>query len=186
MASTSDFRNGLVINFKDGLYEIVEFLHVKPGKGGAFVRTKLKNVETGAVIENTFRSGEKIDEVRVERIKMEYLYRDGEKYYVMDPQTYEQIPLDADLLGDTKYFFKENIEIKLVKAKDDILKVELPTTVNLKITQCEPGVRGNTVSNVTKIAILETGLEIQLPMFINVGDVVKVDTRTCEYVERVN
>ncbi|MEA2103462.1 MAG: elongation factor P [Candidatus Cloacimonadota bacterium] len=185
MASTSDFRNGMVLDFKDGLYEIVEFLHVKPGKGGAFVRTKLKNIETGSVVENTFRAGEKVKEIRVERHKMEYLYKDGQTYYVMDPQTYEQIPLNEDLIGDAKDYLTENIELKVVKAKDEIIKIEMPTTVNLKVTQCEPGVRGNTVSNVTKTATLESGLEIQIPMFVNTGETVKVDTRTGEYCERV-
>lgn len=185
MASTSDFRNGMVLEYKDGLYEIIEFLHVKPGKGGAFVRTKLKNIETGSVVENTFRSGEKVKEVRVERHKMEYLYQDGPNYFVMDPRTYEQIPLNEDLIGNAKYFLTENIEVKLVKAREDIIKIELPTSVNLTVTHCEPGVRGNTVSNVTKTATLETGLEIQIPMFINKDDVIKVDTRTGEYSERV-
>lgn len=186
MATTADFRNGMIINFKDDLYEIIEFLHVKPGKGGAFVRTKLKNLRTGAVLDNTFRSGEKIEEVRVEKKKMEYLYSDGNLYVMMDPQTYEQIEVDADLLGEKRFYFKENMEITFLQAKGEIIDVELPTTVDLKVIESEPGVKGNTVSGATKNAVLETGLRIQVPMFIEQGDIVRVDTRSGEYVERVS
>ncbi|MEA3475340.1 MAG: elongation factor P [Candidatus Cloacimonadota bacterium] len=185
MASTADFRNGMIINFKNDLYEIVEFLHVKPGKGGAFVRTKLKNVKTGAVIDNTFRAGEKMEEIRLEKHKMEYLYFDGSNYVIMNPVTYEQIEIAEDFLGDKKLYFKENIEIAVLTIGDEIISVELPTTVNLKVTECEPGVKGDTVSRSTKGALLETGLKVNVPMFVNQGDVVKIDTRTGEYIERV-
>ncbi|HEX37978.1 MAG TPA: elongation factor P [Candidatus Cloacimonetes bacterium] len=185
MASTADFRNGMVIMYKDNLYEIVEFLHVKPGKGGAFVRTKLKNVKTGQVIDNTFRSGEKVEEVRVEKKKMEYLYNDGMHYVVMNPDTYEQVEINEDLFGDKKYLIKENMEIALIQTDDEIIDIELPTTVNLKVVECEPGVKGNTATNVTKSAKLESGLEVQVPLFINKGDVLKIDTRTNQYIERV-
>ncbi|MBS3741363.1 MAG: elongation factor P [Candidatus Cloacimonetes bacterium] len=186
MASTSDFRNGMIIRYKNGLYEIVDFQHVKPGKGAAFVRTKLKNIRNGSVLDNTFRSGAKVEEVRVEKQKMEYLYNDSSIFVVMDPDTYQQVELDEGIVGDKKYFLTENIDITLVKTKEQIIKILLPTTVNLVVSECEPGVRGDTVTNVTKEATLETGLKIQLPMFINKGDVVKVDTRTGEYIERVN
>ncbi len=185
MASTADFRNGMIINFKNDLYEIVEFLHVKPGKGGAFVRTKLKNVKTGAVLENTFRAGEKVEEIRIEKHKMEYLYYDGTNYVIMDPVSYEQLEVSEELLGDKKLYFKENIEIAVLTNNDEIISVELPTTVNLKVTECEPGVKGDTVSRSTKGAVLETGLKVNVPMFINQGDVVKIDTRTGEYIERI-
>ncbi len=185
MASTADFRNGMVILFKDNLYVIVEFQHVKPGKGGAFVRTKLKNVRTGQVVDNTFRSGEKVEEIRIEKKKMEYLYNDGMHFVVMDPETYAQIELNEELIGDSKFFMKENTEIALFQTEDEIIYIELPTTVNLEVVECEPGIKGNTVSNVTKSAKLETDLEVQVPMFINNGDILKIDTRTGQYIERV-
>jgi len=185
MASTADFRNGMVINFKNNLCVIVEFQHVKPGKGGAFVRTKLKNVRTGQVVDNTFRSGEKVQEVRIEKKKMEYLYNDGMNFVVMDPENYTQIELNEELIGDSKFFMKENTEIALFQTEDEIIYIELPTTVNLEVVECEPGVKGNTVSNVTKSAKLETELEVQVPMFVNKGDTVKIDTRTGQYIERV-
>ena len=185
MASTADFRNGMVMIFRNNLYEIVEFQHVKPGKGGAFVRTKLKNVRTGQVVDNTFRSGEKVEEVRIEKKKMEYLYHDGMNFVVMDPVTYAQIEINEELIGDKKYFMKENTEIALFQTEDEIIYIELPTTVNLEVVECEPGIKGNTVSNVTKIAKVETGLEVQVPMFVNKGDTLKIDTRTGKYLERV-
>jgi len=158
MASTADFRNGMVINFKDNLFVIVEFQHVKPGKGGAFVRTKLKNVRTGHVIDNTFRSGEKVEEVRIEKKKMEYLYNDGTHFVVMDPETYAQIELNEELIGESKFFMKENTEIALFQTEDEIIYIELPTTVNLEVVECEPGVKGNSATNVSKHAVLESGL----------------------------
>ena len=185
MASTADFRNGMIIKFKNTLYEIVEFQHVKPGKGGAFVRTKLKNVKTRAVIDNTFRSGEKVEEIRLEKHKMEYLYFDGTNYVIMNPVTYEQVEIAEDILGDKKFYFKENIEIAVLTVDNEIISIELPTTVNLQITECEPGVKGDTVSRSTKGAVLETGLKVNVPMFVNQGDSVKIDTRTGEYIERV-
>lgn len=185
MASTADFRNGMVILFNNNLFVIVEFQHVKPGKGGAFVRTKLKNVRTGKVIDNTFRSGEKVEEIRIEKKKMEYLYNDGTHFVVMDPETYAQIELNEELIGDSKFFMKENTEIALFQTEDEIIYIELPTTVNLEVVACEPGIKGNTVTNVTKSAKLETDLEVQVPMFINNGDILKIDTRTGQYIERV-
>ncbi len=176
----------MIIRYKNGLYQIVDFQHVKPGKGAAFVRTKLKNIKNGSVLDNTFRSSAKVEEVRVEKQKMEYLYNDGSIYVVMDPDTYQQVELDDNLVGEKKYFLKENIDITLLKTREKIIKILLPTTVNLVVTECEPGVRGDTVTNVTKEATLETGLTVQLPMFINKNDVVKIDTRSGEYIERVN
>ena len=175
----------MVINFKDNLFVIVEFQHVKPGKGGAFVRTKLKNVRTGHVIDNTFRSGEKVEEVRIEKKKMEYLYNDGTHFVVMDPETYAQIELNEELIGESKFFMKENTEIALFQTEDEIIYIELPTTVNLEVVECEPGVKGNTATNVSKHAVLESGLEVQVPLFINKGDTLKIDTRTGQYIERV-
>src|SRR6056297_842482 len=142
MASTSDFRNGMIIRYKNGLYEIVDFQHVKPGKGAAFVRTKLKNIRNGSVLDNTFRSGAKVEEVRVEKQKMEYLYNDSSIFVVMDPDTYQQVELDEGIVGDKKYFLTENIDITLVKTKEQIIKILLPTTVTLVVSECEPGVRG--------------------------------------------
>ncbi|MBC8527752.1 MAG: elongation factor P [Candidatus Cloacimonetes bacterium] len=184
MASTADFRNGMIIRFKNDLYEIVEFQHVKPGKGGAFVRTKLKNAKTGSVIDNTFRAGEKVEEVRLEKHKMEYLYNDGTNYVIMDPVTYNQIEISEELLGERKLYLTENINIAILTIGEEIISIELPTTVNLKVTECEPAVKGNTVTGATKNAILETGLKVVVPMFVSQGEIVKIDTRTGEYLER--
>ncbi len=186
MADTSDFRNGLIIKFKGGLYSITEFQHVKPGKGGAFVRTILKNIKTGKVLDNTFRSGEKVETVRVERKTYQYLYREGESLVLMDNETYEQINVSAQLIGDAEKFLKEGLDIDLLlDDNDEIVTVETPIFINLEVTQTEPGFRGDTATNVMKPATLETGAQINVPLFINEGDVLKVDTRTGSYVERV-
>ncbi len=186
MADTSDFRNGLIIKFKNGLYTIVEFQHVKPGKGGAFVRTKLKNLKTGQVLDNTFRSGESVEVVRVERRKYQYLYRDGSGFVLMDNDTYEQITIPEDLVGDAKKFLKEGAELELlVDENENIITVEPPIFVELEVVETEPGFRGDTATNVMKPAKLETGATINVPLFINEGDLLKVDTRTGEYVERL-
>lgn len=185
MADTSDFRNGLIIKFKNDLYTIVEFQHVKPGKGGAFVRTTLKNLRTGRVLDNTFRSGERIEIVRVERKKFQYLYRKGDFLVCMDKETYEQINVPFELIGDGVDYLKESEEIEILFNKDEIISVEIPIFVYLKVTQTEPGFRGDTATGASKPAELETGVSINVPLFINEGDVLKVDTRTGEYVERV-
>ncbi len=186
MADTSDFRNGLIIKFKNGLYTIVEFQHVKPGKGGAFVRTKLKNLKTGQVLDNTFRSGESVEVVRVERRKYQYLYRDGSGFVLMDNDTYEQITVPEDSVGDAKDYLKEGTELELLVDEDDnIISIEPPIFVELEVVETEPGFRGDTATNVLKPAKLETGATIQVPLFINEGDLLKVDTRTGEYVERL-
>lgn len=185
MADTSDFRNGLIIKFKNDLYTIVEFQHVKPGKGGAFVRTTLKNLRTGRVLDNTFRSGESIEIVRVERKKFQYLYREGDFLVCMDNETFEQINVPISLFGDGVGYLKESEEIEILFNKDEIVSVEIPIFVYLKVTQTEPGFRGDTATGANKPAKLETGVNINVPLFINEGDVLKVDTRTGEYVERV-
>jgi elongation factor P len=185
MADTSDFRNGLIIKYKNDLYTLTEFQHVKPGKGGAFVRTTLKNLKTGRVLENTFRSGESIDIVRVERKKYQYLYRDGDFLVCMENENYEQINIPMEYFGDGVDYLKESEEIEILFNKDAIINVEIPIFVNLKVTETEPGFRGDTATGANKPAVLETGATVNVPLFINVGDVLRVDTRTGEYVERV-
>lgn len=184
MADTSNFRNGLIMRFEGQLYSIAEFQHVKPGKGGAFVRTKLKRIPEGSVIDRTFRAGEKIEEVRVERRKYQYLYNADDLYYMMDTETYEQIPLSKELLEDSIPFLKENTEVAVLLDGSLPLAVELPTFVELAVAQTEPGFRGDTAQGGSKSATLETGAVITVPLFINVGDLLKVDTRTGRYMER--
>lgn len=185
MADTSDIRIGLIMRFKDDLYTVVDFQHVKPGKGGAFVRTTLKNLKSGRVIDNTFRSGEKIDPVRVERRKYQYLYRDSENLVCMDNETFDQINVAAEYFGGKDLFLKESEEIDILFDGDKILSVEIPIFVILKVVETEPGFRGDTATNVMKPAKLETGVTIQVPIFVDVDDVLKVDTRTSEYSERI-
>lgn len=186
MASTSEIRNGLCIDYNNDIYTVVEFLHVKPGKGAAFVRTKLKSLTTGKVIDNTFPSGHKIDVVRVERRKFQYLYQDENGFNFMDNESFEQISLGTDLLENSQ-FLKEGMEIEvLFHAEKEIpLTAELPQNVILEVTYTEPGVRGDTATNVTKPATLETGAEVKVPIFINEGDKVRIDTKTGTYQERV-
>jgi elongation factor P len=186
VATTADIRNGLAMEFEGQLFYVVEFQHVKPGKGGAFVRTKLKNVKTGAVIERTFRSGESINEVRLEKYTMQYLYTDGDMFHLMDTQSYEQVSLPEVMFHDIKGYLKENQELTVLKHDELVLGVEIPMFVALKIASSAPGVRGDTATNVTKAAVLETGLEVQVPLFLNEGDCIKVDTRTGKYLERVS
>jgi elongation factor P len=185
MADTSDFRNGLIIKFKNDLYSIVDFQHVKPGKGGAFVRSTLKNLRTGRVLENTFRSGEKVEVVRVERRKYQYLYSDGDSLICMDNETYDQIHIQKELFSDGVKFLKESEEVEVLLNGSDIISVEIPIFINLKVVETEPGFKGDTATGAVKSAKLETGADINVPLFINEGDVLKVDTRTGEYSERV-
>lgn len=185
MADTSDFRNGLIIKFRNDLYTLIEFQHVKPGKGGAFVRTTLKNLKTGRVLENTFRSGESIDVVRVERKKYQYLYREADFLVCMDNETYEQINIPRSYFGDGVDYLKESEEIEILFNRDEIVTVEIPIFVNLRVTDTEPGFRGDTATGANKPAKLETGASVNVPLFINVNDVLRIDTRTGEYVERV-
>ena len=185
MAATADFRNGMVLDIEGTLFSIVEFLHVKPGKGGAFVRTKLKNVLSGAVLDKTFRAGEKVTEVRLESRAMQYLYNDGSHYYFMDSKTFEQFPVSEQVIGDQVEYLKENLEVHGLFQGDSLLVVELPFFIELKIKETDPGLRGDTASGGTKPAKLEPGATVNVPLFLNVGDVIKVDRRTNEYLERV-
>jgi len=185
MADTSDFRNGLIIKFKNDLYSIVEFQHVKPGKGGAFVRSTLKNLKTGKVLDNTFRAGESVETVRVERRKYQYLYREGDFLVCMDNETYEQINVPIDLFGDGIKFLKESEEVEILFNGEEIINVEVPIFAYLKVTETEPGFKGNTATGALKPATLETGSIVNVPLFIDVNDLLKIDTRTGEYVERV-
>lgn len=185
MGDTSDIRNGLIMNL-DGEYWIIqEFLHVKPGKGGAFVRTKIKNLITGQVKDQTFRGGERIDEVRVVRQSYQYLYSSGGIYYLMDKQSYDQIELPEAMLADMKGYLKENIDVDVLMDGDKPLVVELPNFVELEVKQTDPGLRGDTAQGGTKPATMETGLVVQVPLFIDEGDVLRIDTRTGRYVTRV-
>lgn len=187
MATTADFRNGLTIQLDGSLFTITYFQHVKPGKGGAFVRTRLKNVLTGAVLERTFRAGEKVDEVRLERRAVQYSYTDGQLYYFMDQQTFEMIPLSAEVIGeDQLLYLKENMECEGLVHNDQIISVELPHFVELEIVETDPGVRGDTAQGGSKPAKLETGATVQVPLFLNEGDVIRVDRREDKYLERAN
>lgn len=185
MADTSDFRNGLILRMEGRLFAIVGFQHVKPGKGAAFVRTKLKKIPGGAVIDKTFRAGEKIDQVRVERHSYQYLYRSDDLYYVMDLETYEQFPLAQGLLEDLLPYLKESMEISVLLDGETPIAVELPTFVELEVAETEPGLRGDTAQGGSKPAKLETGATVTVPLFIEQGDVLKIDTRTGKYIERV-
>ena len=185
MADTSDFRNGLIIKFKNDLYSIVEFQHVKPGKGGAFVRSTLKNLKTGKVLDNTFRAGEGVEVVRVERRKYQYLYREANFLVCMDNDTYEQINIPIELFGDGVNYLKESEEVDILFNGEEIINVEIPIFVNLKVVETEPGFKGDTATGATKPAKLETGATVNVPLFINEGDILKIDTRVGVYVERV-
>ncbi len=187
MASTADFRNGMVIEIDSDLWAISYFQHVKPGKGGAFVRTKLKNVLTGAVVDRTYRAGEKVNDVRLERRPVNYSYSDGDLYYFMDANTYDMIPIARDLLGaDQLKFLKENMECEGLVHDDQVISVELPQFVELEVTQTDPGHKGDTAQGATKPATLETGAVINVPLFVEEGDVLKVDRREERYLSRVN
>ena len=184
MLSASDFRNGITFEMDGNVMQVVEFQHVKPGKGAAFVRVKMKNIITGAVTETTFSPTDKFENAYVERKDMEYSYSDGDLYYFMDMESYELIPLDAKLLGDSFRFVKENMTCKVMSYKGKVFGVEPPNFVELEVTETDPGFKGDTATNVTKPATLETGAEIKVPLFINPGDRIRVDTRTGEYLER--
>ncbi len=184
MYSTTDFRKGLKIELEGKPFIVVDFLHVKPGKGGAFIRTRLKNMETGQVLEKTFRSGEKVDRPDLLEREMQYLYQDAEGYCFMDNENYEQSFIQEEHLGDSKNFLKDNIDVKVLFFNNKPIGIELPIFVELKIIQTDPGVRGDTAMGGTKPATLETGVVIQVPLFINEGETVRIDTRTGEYVER--
>jgi elongation factor P len=185
LADTSDFRTGFTMKFKNGLWSISEFQHVKPGKGPAFVRTKLKNVTTGKVVEETFRAGEKVEEVRLERREFQYLYPDGEFFVFMNTETYEQIQLHQETLGDVPKYIKASDMCSLLLMEGNPLTVEAPLTVELEVSQTDPGVRGDTAQGGTKPATMETGLVVLVPLFIEEGEVLKIDSRTGKYLGRV-
>lgn len=182
--SAGEFRNGMTLEIEGNVYQVLEFLHVKPGKGAAFVRTKLKNVIDGGVVERTFRPTETFDEAYIERKKMQYLYNDGDLYYFMDNETYDQIPVSKDTVDDSLKFVKENEEVTVVSYQNNPFSIEPPLTVELLITESEPGVKGNTATGATKPAILETGAQVMVPLFVEQGEVIKIDTRTGEYLSR--
>jgi elongation factor P len=183
--STNDLKNGMTLDLPEGLFAVVEFQHVKPGKGGAFVRTKLKNVRTGAVLDRTYRADEKLEQAIVDKREMQYLYQDGEHYVFMDNSTYDQMHVDASALGSAANFLKEGDSAVLQMYKSEIVGVDLPAAVELTVANTEPGVQGDRVSGARKPATLETGLVVQVPLFVNTGDRVKVDTRSGEYMTRV-
>jgi elongation factor P len=182
--TTSDLRNGMTIVIPEGLFSVVEFQHVKPGKGGAFVRTKLKNQRTGAVIERTYRADEKLDQAIIDKREMQFLYRDGSEYIFMDTASYEQLQVETDLLGDSANYLKEGDDAVLQFYGSEIVGVDLPAAVELTVTETEPGLQGDRVSGARKPATLETGLTLQVPLFVNPGEKIKVDTRTGEYLTR--
>ena len=184
MVTAGDFRNGVTFEMDGNVYSIIEFQHVKPGKGAAFVRTKIRNVISGAVTEKTFNPNDKYPTAFIERKDMEYLYNDGDLYYFMDSETYEQLPISPNVLGDNFRFVKENMVCKVLSYKGNVFGIEPPNFVELQVTETEPGVKGDTATNVTKSATLETGAEIKVPIFINEGEMIRVDTRTGEYMER--
>ncbi len=185
MIVAGDFKNGTTFEMEGQVYQIVEFQHVKPGKGAAFVRTKLKNVITGATVERTFNPTDKMPKAHIERKDMQYLYSDGDLYYFMDTETYEQMPLGTDKIGDALKFVKENMVCKVLSHKGNVFGIEPPTFVELEITETEPGFKGDTATGATKPATVETGATIKVPLFVDKGDVIRIDTRTGEYMERV-
>ena len=185
MIMAGDFRNGTTFEMDGQVYRIVEFQHVKPGKGAAFVRTKLKNVMNGSVLERTFNPSEKYENAQVERREMQYLYEDSGLYYFMDTETYEQMPLNQDQLGDALMYVKENMNVKILSYKGNVFGIEPPTFVELEVTETEPGFKGDTATGATKPAIVETGAKVMVPLFVNQGEVIRIDTRTGEYMERV-
>ena len=185
MITAGDFRNGRTFEHEGNVYQIVEFQHVKPGKGAAFVRTKLKNIKSGGVIEKTFRPVDKCPQARIDRKEMQYLYGDGDLYNFMDTETYDQIMLNADEVGDAMKFVKENEMVKMLSHNGSIFAVEPPLFVELEITETEQGFKGDTATGATKPATVETGATVYVPLFVNQGDVIKIDTRTGEYLSRV-
>ena len=185
MVSAGDFRNGITLEIEGNVVQVIEFQHVKPGKGAAFVRTKLKNVINGGVVEKTFRPTEKFPQARIDRVDMQYLYNDGALFNFMDMETYEQIALNEDTIGDALKFVKENEMVKVCSYNGNVFSVEPPLFVELAITDTEPGFAGNTAQGATKPATVETGAQVNVPLFVNIGDVIKIDTRTGENLSRV-
>ena len=185
MVSAGEFRNGVTIEIEGNIFQIIEFQHVKPGKGAAFVRTKLKNIINGGVVEKTFRPTEKFENAHIDRVDMQYLYSDGDLYHFMDVNTYDQIALNQDQIGDTLKFVKENEMVKICSHKGNVFAIEPPLFVELEITNTEPGFKGDTATGATKPATVETGAVVYVPLFVDQGDKIKIDTRTGEYLSRV-
>ena len=185
MISAGDFRNGITIELDNNIFQIIEFQHVKPGKGAAFVRTKLKNIKSGGVVEKTFRPTEKCPQARIDRKDMQYLYSDGDLYNFMDVETYDQIALNQETIGNTLKFVKENEMVKVCSHNGNVFAIEPPLFVELAVTETEPGFKGDTATGATKPAIVETGAKVMVPLFVNQGEKIKIDTRTGEYLSRV-
>ena len=185
MVSAGDFRNGITLEIDGQVMQVMEFQHVKPGKGAAFVRTKLRNVIDGGVVERTFRPTEKFPQARIDRIDMQYLYQDGDLYNFMNVETYDQIAINSDIVGDSMKFVKENENVKVLSYNGSVFAIEPPLFVELEVPETEPGLKGNTATGATKPATVETGAQIQVPLFVNTGDKLKIDTRTGEYLSRV-
>ena len=185
MVSAGDFRNGMTVEIDGQIFQIVEFQHVKPGKGAAFVRTKLKNIVNGGVVEKSFRPTEKFEQARIDRKDMQYLYNDGDLYYFMDTENYEQIALNGETVGDALKFVKENEMVKVCGHKGSVFAIEPPLFVELEVTETEPGFKGDTATGATKPATVETGANVNVPLFVELGDKIKIDTRTGEYLSRV-
>ena len=184
MITASEFRNGATFELDNQIFQVVEFQHVKPGKGAAFVRTKLKNIITGATVERTFNPSDKMPKAHIERKDMQYLYNDGDLYYFMDTETYEQLPISQSTIGDAFKFVKENMIVKILSHKGNVFGIEPPTFVELEITHTEPGFKGDPATGATKPATMETGAIVKVPLFVNQGDMIRIDTRTGEYLER--
>ena len=185
MVSAGDFKNGLTVEIDGAVYQVVEFQHVKPGKGAAFVRTKLKDIINGGITERSFRPTEKFEQAHIERSDMQYLYNDGEMYHFMNTETYDQIALDKDTVGDSLKFVKENDMVKILSYKGVVFAIEPPLFVELEVTHTEPGFKGDTATGASKPATVETGAVVQVPLFVNIGDRISIDTRTGEYMKRV-
>ena len=185
MISAGDFRNGITVEIDNTVFQIIEFQHVKPGKGAAFVRTKLKNIVNGGVVEKSFRPTEKFEQARIDRKDMQYLYNDGDLYYLMDTENFEQVALNGETVGDALKFVKENEMVKVCGYKGSVFAIEPPLFVELEITETEPGFKGDTATGATKPATVETGANVNVPLFVELGDKIKIDTRTGEYLSRV-
>ena len=186
MIVAGDFRNGVTFELDNNIFQVVEFQHVKPGKGAAFVRTRLKNIVTGATVERTFNPTDKMPKAHIERKDMQYLYNDGDLYYFMDVESYEQLPINKSAIGNTLDLVKENEVVRILSHKGNVFGIEPPTFVELEVTQTDPGFKGDTATGATKPATVETGAVIKVPLFVNTGDVIRIDTRTNDYMERVN
>ena len=186
MIVAGDFKNGVTFEYDNNIFQVVEFQHVKPGKGAAFVRCKLKNIVTGATVERTFNPTDKMPKAHIDRKDMQYLYKDEDLYYFMDVQSYEQFPINKEAIGDTLALVKENEVVRILSHKGNVFGIEPPTFVELEVTETDPGFKGDTTNGATKPATVETGYVVKVPLFVNVGDVIRIDTRTNDYMERVN